>query len=272
MSHHMHGMSGMADTADDGTSATSGGYVLHLADTRIEPGKPSELHFTITGPGKLPVTRYEVDQTKKLHLYVIRTDLAQYQHLHPTLAADGTWSVPIAFAEPGRYRVVTAFTATTPDGGAAHVLGASLTVSGEWTKMPLPSPATTTKVDGYTVNIAGALHAGAESSLTIRITRNGNVVTDLQPYLGVWAHLSAFRQGLLAFTHLHPTVEPMHGMAMSSPRKLPFMADLAGSGYYRLFIQFRAGGALHTAAISLIADSDLGRHLQCGRDAVVEPG
>jgi hypothetical protein len=253
MSHDMHGMSGMTETADTGLSATSDGYELKLATSRFPRNQATTLRFTITGPDGRPVTDYLVDQTKKLHLYVIRTDLSQYQHLHPTLSRSGTWSVPVRFAEPGRYHVVADFTAATSDGGATHILGAPLTVPGRSTLIPLPKPSSTTTVDGYVIKVSGALHAGSESALTAEISHQGEAVTDLQPYLGVWAHLSAFQQGSLAFTHLHPTVAPMSGMTTSSPKSLSFMADLANPGPYRVFIQFRAGGALHTGAITLVA-------------------
>ncbi|MEK8109242.1 hypothetical protein NKG94_40115 [Micromonospora sp. M12] len=36
-----------------------------------------------------------------MHLIVVRRDLTGYQHLHPTMAKDGTWSVPLTLAQPG---------------------------------------------------------------------------------------------------------------------------------------------------------------------------
>lgn len=249
----MPGMAGMAMPTDTGTASSSAGYTLRLATTSAAPNTATVLRFAITDPQGMPLTHYEVDQTKKLHLYLIRTDLTGYQHLHPTLAADGSWSVPVTFAQPGDYRVVADFTVATSSGPAAHVLGAPLTVTGTWAKQPLPAPAAATTVDGYTVNVAGTVTAGTASPLVMRITRDGKPVTDLRPYLGVWAHLSAFRAQTLAFTHLHPTQQPMSGMAMDSPQLLQFKAELPTSGNYRVFIQFQTGGSLHTAAVTLAA-------------------
>ena len=36
---------------------------------------------------------YDVEHEKQLHLIVVRRDLTGFQHVHPTLAADGTWTV-----------------------------------------------------------------------------------------------------------------------------------------------------------------------------------
>lgn len=244
----MHGMH-MGTAADTGTTATAGGYTLQLATATAVPETATTVSFTIAGPDGRPVTDYVVDQTKKLHLYLIRTDLTQFQHVHPTLAADGTWSVRTTFDQPGTYRVVADF--VTAEGGtdATHVLGAPLTVSGSWQPRPVPAPTLTTTVDGYTLQAEGTLTAGAESTVTVRITRGGAPVRDLQPYLGVWAHLSAFHAGDLAFAHLHPTAEP--GAGGTNPDPLQFVADLPATGTYEVYVQFQTGGVLHTAALTL---------------------
>ena len=31
-----------------------------------------------------------------MHLIVVRRDLSGFQHVHPDLAADGTWTMPLA--------------------------------------------------------------------------------------------------------------------------------------------------------------------------------
>jgi len=247
----MSGMRGMSATADTGTSATSGGYTLKLADRTASPQSPSVVAFTINGPDGMPVTDYVVDQTKKLHLYLIRTDLTGFQHIHPALAADGTWSVRTTFPAAGTYRLVADFTVRSHGDDVTHILGAPLTVSGSWTPQPAPTPVSTVTVDGYTVAATGALRAGTASPLLIRISRGGKAVTDLQPYLGVWAHLSAFRVGTLAFAHLHPTEQPMSAMAMNSPDPLQFKGELPTAGTYRVYAQFQTGGVLHTAALTL---------------------
>ena len=47
----------------------------------------------------------------------IRRDLTGFQHLHPTMAPDGTWSIDLTLAEPGSYRAIADFTAVV--GGPA---------------------------------------------------------------------------------------------------------------------------------------------------------
>ena len=40
--------------------------------------------------------------------------------------------------------------------------------------------------------------------LTLTVTKDGQPVTDLQPYLGAYGHLVALRAGDLAYLHVHP--------------------------------------------------------------------
>lgn len=52
-------------------------------------------------------------------------------------------------------------------------------------------PASKTTVDGFNVTVEGDLTAGEASGLTMTITRDGEPVTTLEPYLGAFGHLVA---------------------------------------------------------------------------------
>ncbi|MET7740330.1 hypothetical protein [Streptomyces sp. NPDC005385] len=238
---HMAAGNGLADNKD--------GYRLTGKDTTLAAGKPTGYRFTVTGPDKKPVTSFAVDQTKRMHFYAIRSDLTGFQHLHPTMAADGTWTADLAALAPGSWRMFASF---TPDTGAgkdtALVLSRTATVPGTASKTPLPAAGKTAEVDGYTVTVKGEPMAGMEHPMTVTVTKDGKPVTDLQPYLDTYAHLTAFHEGDTAFAHLHPTtkVDGDHG----GP-ELSFNAELPTSGNWRLFLQFQTGGKLHTAALTL---------------------
>ena len=65
----------------------------------------------------------------------MRNDLAAFQHVHPTLDDEGTWSVPLNLERAGDYRVFADF---MPAGGPALTLGANLHVAGKYDPQPLP--------------------------------------------------------------------------------------------------------------------------------------
>ncbi|RMI30202.1 hypothetical protein EBN03_22700 [Nocardia stercoris] len=249
---HASGMPGMDMPTGNGLSATSAGFTFVPAATTANAGAPVDFRFTITGPDGKPVTAFQPDQTQLMHFYLIRDDLSGFQHVHGTMAADGTWTAPLAALQPGSYRTYASFITTDAAGKAVPlVLSAPVTVAGDATPVTLPEPATTTEVEGYTVTLDTAqLMSGMSHPLTVTISRDGKPVTDLQPYLDTYAHLTAFRRDDLAFAHLHPgdAVNGDHG----GPT-LKFEAELPQPGQWRLFLQFRTGGVLHTAAITVAA-------------------
>ncbi|HJQ48456.1 MAG TPA: hypothetical protein VJ870_19355 [Amycolatopsis sp.] len=245
------GMPGMDDMpTGDGLAAESSGFRFAATTTALPGGQATSFTFRITDTSGKPVTAFEPDQTKLMHFYLIRSDLTGFQHIHPTMAADGTWSAPVAAAEPGTYRAYASFITKDVSGKAVPlVLSQQVTVAGTAATTPLPPASTTTKVDGYTVTLASdQLMAGMSHDLTVTVSQGGRPVTDLQPYLDTYAHLTAFHDGDLAFAHLHPhgTVDGGQG----GPA-LTFEAMLPKTGQWRLFLQFQTGGALHAAAVTI---------------------
>ncbi|MDX3075781.1 hypothetical protein [Streptomyces sp. MI02-7b] len=232
----------------NGLSDSTDGYRFTSTDDTLPAGKAA-YRFTVTGPDGKPVTAFAVDQTKRLHFYAIRSDLTGFQHIHPTMAANGTWTANLSALAPGSWRMFATFTPDSGTGkGTAFVLSRTVTVPGTATKTPLPAAAASTTVDGYTVTVNGELMANMEHPLTVRVSKGGKPVTDLQPYLDTYAHLTAFHEGDAAFAHLHPTT--MVNGDQGGP-DLSFHAELPKSGNWRLFLQFQTSGTLHTAALTL---------------------
>ena len=249
----MAGMSGMA--AGNGLSDESSGFTFTPLTSALPAKKPASFRFRIHTAGGTPVTAFETDQTKSMHFYLVRNDLTGFQHVHPTMGGDGTWTAPLAAAQPGSYRVYASFIVKDTTGAAVPlVLSWPLTVPGNVAPTPLPAAATT-HVDGYTLTLdAAQMMAGMDQPLTVTVSKNGTPVTDLQPYLDTYAHLTALHEGDLAFAHLHPqgAVNGDHG----GPT-LSFAADLPSAGNWRLFLQFQTAGTVHTAAVTLgVAVSD----------------
>ncbi|MEV8551029.1 hypothetical protein AB0L04_14535 [Streptomyces glaucescens] len=238
-----------ADTSPGGLQISEDGYTLDLRTPRVRADEPSTLSFVIRDAQDRPVTDYRRAHEKELHLILAARDLTTYRHLHPTRSADGTWTATATLPEPGGYRVLADFTPAAEDAGLT--LGADLAVSGTYAPDPLPAPSATATVDGYQVTLDGALLAGGESDLTFTVRRDGKPVTALQPYLGAYGHLVALRSGDLAYLHVHPH-EEAHGSATSGP-EVAFSATAPSEGAYRLFLDFRAGGEVHTAAFTVRA-------------------
>lgn len=116
-----------------GLAAGEDGFRLTLKTAPVTAGRTSTLRFEVQAPDGRPQTDYAIDQTKRLHFYVVRGDLTGYEHLHPTLGPDGTWSVRVSPRRPGPYRVYTDFVAKDPSGVKhAVVLSRPLRIAGRY--------------------------------------------------------------------------------------------------------------------------------------------
>ncbi|MEU3934054.1 hypothetical protein AB0E85_18760 [Streptomyces sp. NPDC029044] len=232
-----------------GLQISEGGYTLDLRTPRVTAGEQADLRFTVRDADGRAVTAYQREHDKELHLIVASRDLVTYRHLHPTRAADGTWSTPVNLPRAGGYRVFADF---TPAGKDAEnlTLGADLAASGPYRARQLPPESGTARVDGYEVRLTGAPRPGKASELRLTVSRDGKPVTDLQPYLGAYGHLVALRSGDLAYLHVHPNGEPGDGTTRPGP-DISFTATAPSSGAYRLFLDFKHDGKVHTAAFTV---------------------
>jgi hypothetical protein len=231
----------------DGTAASAGGLTLTASPASLTPGRTVELTLQVTGKDGMPITEFERDQTKLMHLVIARDDFADFQHLHPTLhPATGKFTIAATLPKPGHYRAIADFSTA----GKRYALGVDLAAGAKPTSEPqsLPPASPDATTDGYEVALKhAALTAGSDAALTFQIMRNGQPVTALQPYLGAAGHLVALRAGDLAYLHVHPV------SADGAAGKITFNADLPTAASYRLFLQFRTAGAVHTAAFTVTA-------------------
>jgi hypothetical protein len=237
-----------------GLQVSRNGYTLRPAAVVYPAGRTVPFRFEVTGPDGAPVTGFRPSHEKALHLIVVRRDLAFFQHVHPVMDAGGRWSVPLDLSAPGTYRVFADFAPALAGSGAGHgtstvVLGTDVFVGGSFLPEGVPAPAAGATTDGYEVTVAGSPVPGRESELTFAVRRAGRPVTDLQPYLGAFGHLVSLRAGDLAYLHTHPA-EEAHPGAAGGP-EVGFATTFPTAGTYRLFLDFRAGGAVHTAAFTV---------------------
>jgi hypothetical protein len=252
-----HGASGMSAMEDEhggghaemaadpirGLAVAEHGLRLVLEEPERSQGVNEQLRFRILADDGSTVRSFDVEHTKRMHLIVVRRDLTQFQHLHPKMAADGTWSVPLALAQPGSYRVFADFS----HGGEPTTLGGDLRVDGDADLQPLPPPAPRAAADGgYLVRMqSGRAHPGAPAELNFEIIKDGRPAA-VQTYLGAGGHLVALREGDLAFLHVHPEE---HGGAAAAG-EIGFAATFPTAGSYRLFLQFKVDDRVRTVAFT----------------------
>jgi hypothetical protein len=192
------------------------------------------------------VRDFEVEHEKRMHLIVVRDDLTGFQHLHPRMDASGNWTTAITVPEPGNYRVFADF----KHEGANQTLAQDLTVAGTADRQTLPAPSpTATTDDGYEVALTGAdAAAGEPTELGFEVSRGGRPV-EVEEYLGAKGHLVALREGDLAYLHTHPSGGE-HGGEHEGADTIRFETEFPTAARYRLFLQFKHEGEVHTAAFT----------------------
>jgi hypothetical protein len=253
---HASDQGGADDAADDhadhdttvadatGLTARADGFTLALADRTPDAGR-TRLDFTILTSSGRPLLDYTREHEKDLHLIVVRRDLTGFQHVHPRLdVATGAWSTDVRLT-PGTWRVIADF---TPDGWEGITLADDISVAGDFRPRDLPGDTRTTSLptaEGtYTVSLEGDTAPGAGTVLTTWIDLDGEAVTDLEPYLGAFGHLVVLRAGDLGYLHVHPEEgEPGPSIDFATAFPTP--------GTYRLFLDFKHGGVVRTAAFTV---------------------
>ena len=254
--HAEDGMSDMEGEHAEGTAHLPGGlmvsqdgYTLVLDETRAPAGRHVPVSFRVIGPDGEPLTAYEVEHEKRLHLIVVRRDGTGFQHVHPELDLDsGEWSTEVDLTA-GPWRVLADFVPAGADEGIT--LGADLAVAGDFEPVQPPAQTRTSEVDDYTVTIEGDLVAGADADLTLTVEKDGQPVTDLQPYLGANGHLVALRDGDLAYLHVHPEDDGTDPAA-GGP-EIGFVAEVPSAGRYFLYLDFLHDDVVRTATFTLEA-------------------
>jgi hypothetical protein len=231
-----HGGAEMA-MAVRGLAVAADGARLVVETPELRRGRVQQLRFRLVDDEGVALRDFDIEHTKRMHVIVVRRDLTGFQHLHPKLGADGTWSAPVKLAEGGSYRMFADFSR----GGEAQTLAADLRVDGPADLRALPAPRPVATSEGYDVRLAaGTAHPGEPATLRFAITRDG-VPIDTEPYLGAGGHLVALREGDLAFLHVHPD---------EHADDVAFEATFPTAGRYRLFLQFKHEGKVRTVAFT----------------------
>jgi hypothetical protein len=241
-----HNHAGTIGTEIGGTSLSAGGFTMVADTTTFAAGVTQDFRFRVIGVDKKPVTDFITNQDRKLHLIVARHDLTGYQHLHPTMAADGTWSIPLTLPSAGLWRAFADFVVTDPlsNTQVPITLAVDLTVPGVYTPVALPAPTRVADVDGYDVTMEGTLQVLSTQPVTMRVLHNGSPVTDLQQYLGTYGHLVVLREGDLAYLHVH--ADGLIGGGVK------FWLSAPSVGRFRVYFQFQFADVVHTAEFTVV--------------------
>ncbi len=229
-----------------GTSVSAAGYTLQPVQRSQPADARVDYQFRIVGADRKAATRFAIVHDKALHLIVVGRDLGGYQHLHPTMASDGTWTVPLTLDRAGGYRIYADFSVTTADGAQLPlVLGVDHHVPGAFTPAELPPALPQATAGPFEARMDGTPTVGVSAPLVFRVTRTGGPgPVQLERYLGAYGHLVVVREGDLGYVHVHPEPELIDGA-------VKFWLTAPSTGRYRAFLDFQVDGKVHTAEYTI---------------------
>lgn len=230
--------------------------------------------------GRAPITRYETELSKELHVIAVGADLRDFVHEHGDKPdSDGHFRVPMTFPHAGQWHV---YADGVPQGLGQQVMRFDLVLGSPPSAAPQPDLAPTglEAADGrYAARFDKTdLQAGDEVPLSLHLLRDGKPASDITPFLGVAAHAVFIDAADLSYVHVHaapaevpaaagtgapmqhamagmkdmPGAEGMEGMGppLAAGAKVP--PDLAlhvrapKAGTYVLWTQFTGGGKVRT--------------------------
>ena len=234
-------------------------YTLELTTQpgKAKAGQPVELRLAVHDRERAnaTVSAFDIAHEKPLHLVIVRRDLSQFAHEHPTLTADGSFHLRWTFPVGGDYRL---FADVAPKGAGSQILNARINVAGAPQSLRPASclgnlrqtplvPAASVELESSPEELP--VRKTVAVVLTVRDSRTGAPVANLEPYLGAMGHLMLVHEDASTFVHSHPDES---GPGES---RLRFLARFPKPGLYRGWVQFQRDGEVLTADILFHAGS-----------------
>ncbi len=100
--------------------------MLSIMDN-VMPGQPVDIRFNIKDEQGNILKDFQVENTKLLHFIIIRKDLQDFQHIHPSFdKSTGEFFITATFPNDGPYRMIADF---TPVGAQMGAMGMPLGVN-----------------------------------------------------------------------------------------------------------------------------------------------
>ncbi|HEU4388973.1 MAG TPA: heavy metal-binding domain-containing protein [Blastocatellia bacterium] len=231
----------------------------------IKPAQPIRLRFVVVNPKtRVPVKQFALMHEKLFHLFIVSQDLSEFQHIHPELQPDGSFTIQTVLPREGVYKIYADF---YPVDGNPQVLQRSLVTAGYhgdlFRSIARINPGSTMAglIDGTKVELKldpVSPIAGKPVTLKYHLVdeNTGEPVKDLRPYLGAWGHTLILSEDQTDYVHSHPSelVPESTSVQTKGGPDITFEALLPRPGNYRVWTQFQRGETLSTIRFDLRAD------------------
>ena len=202
------------------------------------------------------------DHGHEMHLFVVRAPaLDAIAHLHPTRAADGSFTQALPSLPAGHYLV---FADIVLDSGYPVTGTASIDLRGDTCAPLTGDDASATSGDPHIVfDRPPSFRAREATTLRFHVVNDDGTPATLEAYMGMAGHAVIMAPDGTVFAHIHPSgtvampalalasgPDPMAGMdmPMQIPSTISFPYGFPRPGAYRIFVQVKEAGRVLTGA------------------------
>jgi hypothetical protein len=229
---------------------TNASYWLDVASqpAAVRPARPVRLRIIVRDrANNAAVTRFDQMHERLLHLFIVSGDLTFFDHVHPEPAKDGAFEIAVTFPKAGAYRLVAD---VLPTGAMPQTLQHTIVTTGAGSPLGARPPAFTAEVlEAQEGGVRARLlpdkaRVGDDAHVVLELSdiRTSEPVTDVEPYLGAWAHMLLSSSDLADIVHSHPLIEE----TVPGGPKITFQTLFARPGWYRVWAQVQRRGRLLT--------------------------
>lgn len=214
--------------------------VLTADPVKPTASQPAKLRLMLHDATGKMLKDFEPTHEKLAHLIIVRHELDEFAHLHPSVDAEGNLSVDHTFPVGGKYHFFLDYKAAGKSPATAQT---TIEVEGEspaGVPLSLDVPGTV-KGDGYAATVSFNSAADKSRVMTFKIhDQEDNEVKDLEPYLGAMGHLVVLSSDAKNYVHAHPLTDAANGGTVE------FEIHFPGPGLYKSWGQFQRNGRVFT--------------------------
>lgn len=237
-------------------------YTIDIdAPKNISPSEPVTIRFHIyDGKNGNPVTFFQKNYTKLMHLIIVGNDFNNFNHIHPEQEKN-TFTITTSFPNDGIYHFYLDY---QPIGSIEQQAAFTIPVGTGKSETPEPAETQISKnIGDYTISLsypkplrASQMTLGEQPlTFTIKNQKTGKALESLQQYLGAFGHLVMINEKTYDYLHVHPLAKraPLPG-DKGGPDVTFVPLGLTGPikpGTYRLFAQFNPSGEIITTEFAI---------------------
>jgi len=211
----------------------------------LKSGQENTLTLKLTDASSpVPLDKLQEVHTRKVHWLIVDETLGDYHHIHPTAGQEpGTYVASFTPEKAGTYKV---WVDVTPVGAAQQYIPVELKGENPCTTACVEKTVASEGESGglkASLTFEKPLTAGAADMGKVTITnKEGELVTDLEPVMGAFAHIVAFYEDFATVAHVHPMGEEPKSETERGGPDLMFHLEPEKAGFLKIYVQVKRGG------------------------------